>query len=288
MIYICGDSFSSIDPMWKGYHWSERLSNKLNLEIKNLAFVSASNSSIAAQIEKAIGDKNCKFLIINASDCFRIDVPTKYYSREKVKKDTVESITTYKDLYNKIYTEVYKNKFTDQHMVLDEYNIDLYSANAYNIFNKFRKKSFVSYGMWNLVTSDIDVGIKQFVTQDVDAAALEYFKNLFDLNLKFHTDLSLIEGKLYKLKVKQIPFVYNLGGLTSKKSYHYKMFKEIIENIDNNQDLIHHKSEINFYDLDDNVATVSDKVPLFHIGSETIQEEIAEHYYKLYASQAIN
>jgi len=64
--------------------------------------------------------------------------------------------------------------------------------------------------------------------------------------------------------------------------------KEIIENIDNNQDLIHHKSEINFYDLDDNVATVSDKVPLFHIGSETIQEEIAEHYYKLYASQATN
>lgn len=56
-VYICGDSFASIDADYPGVSWTEQLLNMLDVRIVNLSFVAASNLLISIQVERAIKEQ---------------------------------------------------------------------------------------------------------------------------------------------------------------------------------------------------------------------------------------
>jgi hypothetical protein len=58
-IYICGDSFGSVDPEYPGFSWTERLTELLHnrATVINLAQVCASNLLINLQVNRAIVDQ---------------------------------------------------------------------------------------------------------------------------------------------------------------------------------------------------------------------------------------
>ena len=272
-IYICGDSFSSTDPDWPEFHWSERLQVLLpQYKFVNLAYPGATNLSISAQIEKSIIDPDLKLVILNASDIFRIDLPNKNLKR----KDKTGNIVfehkkfTYNDfkkIGEKIYTEVYKNSFST---VENFYDMLEHEGN--------QKAVITSFGMWALTEELSHATINKF-SNDVSVSAINYFKFLFDLNTRFQNDLALIEGKIYKLAHKKIPFLYNLGGLTNKKSFLNKVFPHVIEKIDDRySDLKMYYSSINFFDISEDSYMTDENAAGFHITTESAHIKIAEHY----------
>jgi hypothetical protein len=53
-IYICGDSFASVDADYPGVSWTEQLASMVDARIVNLSFVAASNLLISIQVQRAI------------------------------------------------------------------------------------------------------------------------------------------------------------------------------------------------------------------------------------------
>jgi hypothetical protein len=69
-VYICGDSFSSTDPEYKG-GWVERFQEKHpNLELINLSSPGASNYLIYLQVKQALTN-SCQYLIYHATSSIR-------------------------------------------------------------------------------------------------------------------------------------------------------------------------------------------------------------------------
>lgn len=279
-LYICGDSFSSVDPTWPEFHWSERLEKLLpQFDFVNLAYAGATNLSISSQVEKALSDDNLKFIILNASDLFRIDLPNNKLKRKDktgsiVVNDKKFSYNDFKKVSEKIYTEVYKNSFSS----VEEF-YELFD-HTYDTNYKNDNAIISSFGMWKLTKELSEENYNTF-THDVYETAVNYFRFMFDLNIRFQNDLAIIEGKMYKLSSKKIPFLYNLGGLTNKKSFLNKVFPQIIKKIDNRYtDLGRYSSEINLFDIYENSFLTNTGAPGFHIADSKAQQIIANYYYK--------
>lgn len=82
-VFICGDSFASMDPEYGSYTWTEQLAQMgINqFEINNLSSVCASNLLIKLQAEKAIESRADFIIVLGTTStrnevCFR-DVPEK-------------------------------------------------------------------------------------------------------------------------------------------------------------------------------------------------------------------
>ena len=281
-LYICGDSFSSTDIRWPNFHWSERLAQELpEFQIKNLAYAGATNLSIASQIEKALADPDTAFVIVNGSDVFRIDLPNLFLKRKDKSKDLLPANSQYtyndfKKIGEKIYTEIYKNSFVAQDKLYDLFD-HVYTEGDEH---KDTTKILSSFGMWSLAP-DTNFNPEYHFSPEVYDAVIEYFRNLFDLNLRFHNDLSLLEGKLYKLYSKKIPFLYNLGGLVNQKSFLSRVFPDIIKNISNQQpELKRFYSEINLFDITEDSFLTDSEAPGFHIAGEDEHKKITKYYLK--------
>lgn len=81
-IYICGDSFSSVDPDFSGFHWTEKLADLLGSEYKviNLSRPCSSNFFIRVQVDCAIKE-SADYIIFHGSSSTRDEValrPTQY------------------------------------------------------------------------------------------------------------------------------------------------------------------------------------------------------------------
>lgn len=73
-VYICGDSFGSIDPEYGNYSWTELLEQQLpQAKINNLSRVCASNLQISLQVDYAI-ENQADFIIYLATSSTRYDV----------------------------------------------------------------------------------------------------------------------------------------------------------------------------------------------------------------------
>ena len=70
-IYICGDSFGSVDPEYNVRSWTEVLAE--HLPVVNLSRICASNLQIALQVDRAIAD-GAKYIIYLATTSTRHDV----------------------------------------------------------------------------------------------------------------------------------------------------------------------------------------------------------------------
>jgi hypothetical protein len=261
-------------------HWSEQLEKLLpEYCFVNLAYAGATNLSIAAQVERALADKHLAFIILNASDVFRIDVPNvKLKRKEKTGKLVVSNnelfnYNDFKKIAEKIYTEIYKNSFVSP----DEL-YELFDHN-YSVDNKNLDNSVISsFGMWSL-TKELSEDIKQVFRPEVYEASIGYFRHLFDLNIRFYNDLHLFEGKLYKIFSKRIPFLYNLGGLTNKKSFLNKVFPHVIAQVENRYpELDQYRSTINFFDIQEDSHMTDSSAPGFHIANVIEHKKIAEYY----------
>lgn len=289
-IFICGDSFSSIDPGWPNYHWSERLQKLLpEFEFVNLSYAGATNLSISSQVEKALVDQNLVFVILNASDLYRIDLPNNRFKRKNktesivVSKDEQFSYNEFKKIVEKIYTEIYKNSF----VTIDNF-YDLFDHNYAPVYIHNDSAILSSFGMWSLTKELFDKNDKIF-SNEVRDTAINYFKFIFDLNIRFYTDLGLIEGKIYKLHAKGIPFLYNLGGLTNKKSFLNRVFPHVVQKVESSfKEFEKYSSEINLFDIKEDSFMTDANAPGFHIANESAHQEIAEYYkqkiVELYAS----
>jgi hypothetical protein len=77
-LYICGDSFASLDiDQAPGKSWSEIIATKQSLVLENLARPAASNVTIAMQIDFLLPNLNAEDLvIILLTDHFRLTVAT--------------------------------------------------------------------------------------------------------------------------------------------------------------------------------------------------------------------
>jgi len=274
-IYICGDSFSSIDTNWPEFHWSERLQKLLpQYEFINLSYPGATNLSISAQVEKAISDNKLRLLILNASDILRIDLPNINLKRKDksgsiVVSDSKFNYNDFKKISEKIYTEIYKNSFSSV-------------EDFYELFDNYKNNNSVisSFGMWALTKELADETVDRF-SQNVYEAAINYYKFMFDLNIRFQNDLSIIEGKIYKLSFKKIPFLYNLGGLTNKNSFLNRVFPHVIKKINKRyDDLKMYHSEINLFDISEKSFITDKNSPNFHIAESSSQQMIANYYYQ--------
>ena len=74
-VYICGDSFGSIDPDYPGESWTEQLAHKLigTTSVENLSRSCASNLLISLQVDRAIAN-NADYIIVLATSCIREEV----------------------------------------------------------------------------------------------------------------------------------------------------------------------------------------------------------------------
>lgn len=84
-VYVCGDSFGSIDPEYGTLSWTEILAQKLpdNMQLVNLSKVCASNLHIALQVDRAI-ESRAYFIIYLATTSTRYNVeirPTQHYDK---------------------------------------------------------------------------------------------------------------------------------------------------------------------------------------------------------------
>jgi hypothetical protein len=70
-VYICGDSFGSVDPEYQVKSWTEILSTRL--PVVNLSRICASNLQIALQVDRAISD-GADYVIYLATTSTRHDV----------------------------------------------------------------------------------------------------------------------------------------------------------------------------------------------------------------------
>ena len=73
-LIVCGDSFNALAryPIYKGTHWSERLSKMLNVNLVNLASVGCSNRMIVMQVEEAMKYDDALIMVAPAASSARI------------------------------------------------------------------------------------------------------------------------------------------------------------------------------------------------------------------------
>ncbi|CAB4133263.1 hypothetical protein UFOVP257_104 [uncultured Caudovirales phage] len=280
-IYICGDSISVPDNDYKNHHWSEQLAYHLpDYKIKNLAFVGATNFAISAQIEKAITDPDLKLMIINGADIYRFNTTNAFY--DKTISETY--VPTEKFYYNgvqklaeKLYIESYKNPLVEPEKLVDLMMQDMHIIDGKR---PDPRKILGHFGVWMLNGDKIFLDAQEKLSPQTMTAAIEYIENIFNLNQKFYEDLAILEGKLYKLKSKQIPFLYNLGGLTNKSSYFYDLYVEIIDTIDRNPDFKKEYLELNLYNLGEDFRKMVNSAPTFHISDIKTHTKISDYYLK--------
>lgn len=72
MIYVCGDSFNTVDQMFKGQSWYEKFST-LVTNVTNLSMVCASNLLISLQVNRAI-EKQASYIIVGFTSVTRSEV----------------------------------------------------------------------------------------------------------------------------------------------------------------------------------------------------------------------
>jgi hypothetical protein len=79
-IYVCGDSFSTVDARYPGFHWSEKLGVLLgdNYKVINLAFMGASYLCIYMQVQKVLQNNDAAFVIVNGTSFGRLDLATSH------------------------------------------------------------------------------------------------------------------------------------------------------------------------------------------------------------------
>lgn len=73
-ICVCGDSYFSCDERWPGSHFSERLAEKLGIDLVSLARQGISNSAIRLQVDRAISIKP-DLVILGSTDSHRFEIP---------------------------------------------------------------------------------------------------------------------------------------------------------------------------------------------------------------------
>lgn len=289
-IYICGDSICVPHVGFKNQHWAEQLSRKIpEYKIKNLAFIGATNFSITAQIEKAMSDPTTKFVIVNATDVYRIDVTSKNFKRE-LSDDGVQNKDMYfdftKEQVKKIYVESYKNGFVSQENLLDVFAKTVYEDQRHDrLFRNNPKETLVHFGIWGMADGGKTImheKIKEKISPDTLETAKAYFKHIFNYTQRFYEDLAMLEGKLYKLQAKRIPFLYSLSGLTNKKENHYELFSEMIDSVDSIYGLDEFHSELNLHNIAEIVRREEkqpeEESPPYHFKSIKTHGEIANYY----------
>lgn len=257
-VYICGDSFSfpgaSDDNK---IHWSNKLKQQLpkilpNARLYNLSVPTCTNFTITLQIEKAITDPNTCFVIVNASELFKIIVPTKRFV--KISKH----FWKHKGLVDESYAGMFKEPFfqdvkangmyvgaelLDQISMpwLHEYNqlkpYDTVGIFALYLENKVRKNPNYLFESKYQATSRYSDEMWQQV--------INFFEVQFDINLQWNQDFALLEGKFYKLLAKNIGFVFNLGGLVDSSMREIRPdYSDVISD-----ELKPYQSDINLWDL---------------------------------------
>lgn len=74
-VYVCGDSFGSIDPEYGTHSWTEVLASRLTdrAQLVNLSKVCASNLQIALQVDRAL-EQQASFIVYLATTSTRYNV----------------------------------------------------------------------------------------------------------------------------------------------------------------------------------------------------------------------
>lgn len=73
-VFICGDSFSSVDPMYPGLSWTERLANLLDAaEFINLSRPCSSNFFIRVQVDQALA-RQADYIIVHGTSSLRDEI----------------------------------------------------------------------------------------------------------------------------------------------------------------------------------------------------------------------
>jgi hypothetical protein len=126
-VYICGDSFASIDANYPGVSWTEQLVGMIDARIINLSFVAASNLLINIQAERAIRE-SADYIICLGTTVTReeLKLPTeqqhtdlldRFWSFQRNNNDdrdlmsyswlTIENYPVDQDLVRKFYTQYF-------------------------------------------------------------------------------------------------------------------------------------------------------------------------------------
>lgn len=267
-IYVCGDSLSYVDhddPVWAGRHWSSLLAKKMpDKQIVNVARAGAGNLSIALQIEEAIQDPDTYFVIINPSDVFRVILPLNR-DRESLKAPHIdENLTNLTDKFwhNNFFTKAYTETFTPG-LELHKY---LVGAGSY-LTNSVNER-YLEFGPWsfksNRLIGSVDFEILKYM--------FVYYEKHFDLSIRYMEDYYLLEGRLFKLKYRNIPFLFSFGALSNKlmKCMYPNLTKELAE------ELQPFFTELNLIDL--KKSKIFDR-PAYHMNDLDELEMVAELYY---------
>lgn len=274
-IYICGDSSShtnkDIDKEWYDLHWSILLSKKFpDKKVVNLAAVGTSNLAIGLMIDVALADPNTFFVIINPTDIFRIDIPTINVTKN-IKMPEID-ITTNRETYKKWHERLYKKSYINEFIVGEKLLKEISSETHINTYSKESKLKYMTFGPWSFIREPKSPHKR--LTAQMMNHMFGYFEHEFDINLKFATEFGLIEGKLFKLHAKGIPFLFNLGGFANPIMTF--LYPEVTSVID--EDLK------KYYVYTVNLPYISmsdpDELPTYHIPDVDELHRVADEYYK--------
>lgn len=174
-LYVCGDSYASLDTRYPNTHFSELLANELNCNLVSLSRAGISNAAIHLQIERAI-DSAADFIIYVATDSYRFEVPLN---------------TLYPTLSTRTYTPsngIDNIDYSHQNTPAEN-NVDFALASLYSIhYSKFSEETSFP---------------KEFTS-----AWKSYFTHIYSEEWKKQTDQWIIENCLNRLIDSGIPFLF--------------------------------------------------------------------------------
>lgn len=243
-IYVCGDSFSSIDVEYP-FHWSQ----KLLYRTINLSRSAASNFQIALQVQQAIKE-NPSFIIVNFTDPLRIDV------RIKPRHGT-ERIVALRKCRAAIEIDAFKYGTNVLSEFLDHDGVDQ------------TDKSFTSFPIEMVDSPEQYTGTLNYNTNDKHDV-LGYYLRYNHVILQFMQNYFYIHSALSMLKLSGIPFTYNLGLFETELNILELELPEI--------DFSEFTQYCNAIHLPSYEYVLPPARPLFHIHNEADHTNIAMQY----------
>lgn len=119
-------------------------------------------------------------------------------------------------------------------------------------------------GCWSYHSLDTNSGMQY----DKKQILKNFFTEIFDLNLSIYENQCIIESALYKLKSKQMPFLFDQGGFENPMFGGNKLYFNEFNN---------HRSKLNLWNLHGLPMVYR---PYFHIKDQSIHNDVAEYYYE--------
>lgn len=171
-IAVCGCSWSSRDPVNPGFEFGQIVADYYGAtDYRNYAIPGCSNFIIALQVEQALNDFQPDLIIINATTVTREDF-----------KITNSSRYSHVEMLSSLGSTLYSNSIGS-----------IFNEDINNTLSECHERS----------------SLEEVFTEQTHQLYKQWFLQFYDADIVKHKQYYLLQSVLYKLQIKQIPFLFS-------------------------------------------------------------------------------